>query len=256
MSVFQTHEGLHRMKRLYFGPMSATGIFHHAVHQQFAGVPGCISIHDNVLVYGATLEEHNKHLELTLTRAKERGITFKLAKSTFCLPEVRWFGRVFSSTGMSADPDKIAHIITAGRPGTTEDIRSFLQAAAYNAKYTFDHQETHTYEEMTKPLRELMVKGAQFSWDGRREQAYQAILRMMSDQTTLRAFDRDKVIHYVSDASPEGISASIYQEEDDGTWVPVDHTSRALSAAEQRLRSQIDWESLAKSWGMTQFSSS
>ena len=45
-SVFQTHKGLHWMKRLYFGPMSATGIFHHAVHQQFAGVPGCISIYD------------------------------------------------------------------------------------------------------------------------------------------------------------------------------------------------------------------
>ena len=98
-----------------------------------------------------------------------------------------------------------------------------------------------------------MVKGAQFSWDSSREQAYQAILRMMSDQTTLRPYDGDKVIHFVSDASPEGISASIYQEEKDGTWVPVDHTSRALSAAEQRWRSQIDWESLAKSWGMTQF---
>ena len=35
-SVFQTHEGLHEMKRLYFGPMSAMGIFHHAVHKQFA----------------------------------------------------------------------------------------------------------------------------------------------------------------------------------------------------------------------------
>jgi hypothetical protein len=98
MSVFQTHEGLHRMRRLYFGPMSATGIFHHAVHQQFVGVPGCISIHDNVLVYGSTVEEHNRHLEMTLARAAERGITFKLAKSTFCLTEVRWFGRVFSST--------------------------------------------------------------------------------------------------------------------------------------------------------------
>ena len=31
LSVFQTHEGLHRMKRLYFGPMSATGIFHQTI---------------------------------------------------------------------------------------------------------------------------------------------------------------------------------------------------------------------------------
>jgi hypothetical protein len=118
---------------------------------------------------------------------------------------------------MSADPDKITHIITAGRPGSTEDVRSFLQAAAYNAKYTFDHKEGKTYEERTKPLRELMVKGALFSWDNRREQAYQAILRMMTDKTTLRPFAGDKTIHFVSDASPEGISASIYQEEEDGS---------------------------------------
>ena len=29
--VFQTHEGLHRMKRLFFGPRPVTGIFHHKI---------------------------------------------------------------------------------------------------------------------------------------------------------------------------------------------------------------------------------
>ena len=75
----------------------------------------------------------------------------------------------------------------------------------------------------------------------------------MSDRTTLRTFSRDKPTQFVSYASPEGISASLYQEEKDGRWVPVDHYSRALSATEQRWRSQIDWESLGKCWGMTQF---
>ena len=46
LSVFQTQEGLHRMKRLYFGSMSAAGIFHHTISQQFAGVPGCITIYN------------------------------------------------------------------------------------------------------------------------------------------------------------------------------------------------------------------
>ena len=54
--------------------------------------------------------------------------------------------------GMSADPDKISHIITAGRPETIEDVRSFLQAASYNARYSFDHREDCTYEEVTKLL--------------------------------------------------------------------------------------------------------
>ena len=36
--VFQTHKGIHRMKRLFFGPMSASGIFHHIVETQFRGL--------------------------------------------------------------------------------------------------------------------------------------------------------------------------------------------------------------------------
>ena len=83
------------MKRLYFGPMSATGIFFHAVQKAFRGVEGCITIHDNVLVHGGTKEEHDKSLRATLERAKEVGVTFKLSKSTFCQREVRWFGTVF-----------------------------------------------------------------------------------------------------------------------------------------------------------------
>ena len=57
----------------------------------------------------------------------------------------------------------------------------------------------------------------------------------------------------VTDASPQGISASLYQEDEQGRWLPVDHISRALSQHEQAWKSQIEWESLAKMWGMTAF---
>ena len=82
-SVFQTHEGLHRMKRLYFGPTSSSGIFHHEVEKVFRGILGCTTIHDNLLVYG-NHEEHRQNLERTLARCKEKGITLKLDKSNFC----------------------------------------------------------------------------------------------------------------------------------------------------------------------------
>ena len=40
---------------------------------------------------------------------------------------------MFSAAGVSADPDKIQHIVQVGWPETIEDARSLLQAAAYNA---------------------------------------------------------------------------------------------------------------------------
>ena len=41
-SVFQTHEGIHRMERLYFGPTASSGIFHSEVMKALAGLNGVI----------------------------------------------------------------------------------------------------------------------------------------------------------------------------------------------------------------------
>ena len=122
---------------------------------------------------------------------------------------------------MSCD-QKVEEIIAAGRPGNTEDVRSFLQAVAFNAKFAFDHREK-SYEEATRPLRELLVKDAMFQWNKEREECYRMLQRMITNDTTLRPFNMEKKTHLVSDASPEGISASLYQVDQDGCWVPVDH---------------------------------
>ena len=252
-SIFQTHEGLHRMERLYFGPTSSSGIFHSEVSKALRGIKGCTTIHDNILIGGKDYEDHIRNLRATLQRCKEKGITLKLAKSNFCKREVVWFGRIFSATGVSADPEKINRIIEAGRPESTEEVRSLIQAAAYNARFVFDHKEGATYEETTAPLREMLKKSAVFSWNKRREVSYQTLMRMMSSEATLRPFSQGLPIMFVSDASPYGIAASLYQVTEDKSWVPVDHISRALTKEEKNWQSQIDWESLAKSWSMEQF---
>ena len=114
--IFQLHLGLHCMKRLFFGPTNSSGIFHHEVTNVFAGLKGCITIHNNLLVYGCDEEEHNRNMAAMLQRAKEKGVALKLAKSAICAAEVKWFGRALSAAGVSADPDKIQYILQAGRP--------------------------------------------------------------------------------------------------------------------------------------------
>ena len=110
-------------------------------------------------MYVANEKEHNKNMAAMLERAKKKGVTLKLSKSTICEPEVKWFGRIFSGAGVSADPDKIQHIVQAGKPETIEDVCSLLQAAAYNAKYGFDHKEDQSYEEETGPLQTKATEG-------------------------------------------------------------------------------------------------
>ena len=56
--------------------------------------------------------------------------------------EIDWFGRQFTTHGVSADPKKLQMIMEAGKPKTTEDVRSLLMTCQYNAKFLFDHPET------------------------------------------------------------------------------------------------------------------
>ena len=256
-TIFQTHEGLHRMERLYFGPTASSGIFHSEVRKAVQGLRGVTNLHDNLLIYSKNEVEHKEDLESVLQRCKDVGITLKLAKSTFAMSSIKWFGRNFNSNGVTADLGKIEDIVKEGRPNNIEDVRSLLMACQYNAKFSFDNQSLGSYEEVTAPLRKMLRKDAEFKWTNTEEEAYVKLMETISDPATLQPFDKERKINVVSDASELGIQASLYQEIPQGyrekpTWVPVDHVSRALTDTETRY-SPIERESLGLSWGMEQF---
>ena len=228
----------------------ASELFHNKIKEALCGLPGCISIHDNILIYGQTPEEHETNISACLARIKAKGLTLCHSKCTFGTTFVSWFGYIFISSlatfGMSADPSKIKAIATAGHPQTMDKVKSFLQACQYNAKFMFDSD--HAYAQVTQPLHQLTGKNVRFAWTLACESAYQEIFRIMTAETALRPFDPAMKTIMVSDAGPVGIAASIFQEEEASTWTPVDYASRSLTPCEQAY-GQMEKESLAQSWG-------
>ena len=102
--IFQLHLGLHGMKRIFFGQTISSGIFHHEVTKVYAGLRGCITIHNNLLVFGCDEDKQNRRsMAGMLERAREKGVTLKISKSTICAAEVKWFGRVYSVDGRAGD---------------------------------------------------------------------------------------------------------------------------------------------------------
>ena len=57
IGIFQTYEGLHRFKVLFFGVSSAT---------ELTDLPGYTSIHDNILVWRRIPGEHEANLDACL----------------------------------------------------------------------------------------------------------------------------------------------------------------------------------------------
>jgi hypothetical protein len=247
MGTFQTHEGLHRFKVLFFGPSPAPDLFHDRIKSALHGLEGCTSIHDNIIVWGNTPQEHENNLEACLSRLEKVGLTLRAEKCTFGATSVSWFGWIFSQSGISADPKKVRAIKAAGRPQSTEEVKSFLQACQFNAKFMFDTDRA--YAQITQPLRDLLKKDNRFEWSPECEESYKSIMHTMTSTTALRPFDPKLKSIHVADAGPDGIASSVFQEESDGTWVPIDHASRSLTQCEQNY-SQIEKESLAQAWGV------
>ena len=59
LATFYTHRRLKHFKRLHFGVNSAAKIFNKEVRKVVSLEPNAISIYNDVLVFGATQEEHD-----------------------------------------------------------------------------------------------------------------------------------------------------------------------------------------------------
>jgi hypothetical protein len=71
ITTFSTHSGLYRYKRLMFGISSAPEIYQNIIRQVLAGCEGTQNIADDIVVYGATVQEHDTRLRKVLERLQE-----------------------------------------------------------------------------------------------------------------------------------------------------------------------------------------
>lgn len=124
LTKFYTHHGLERFKRLHFGVNSAAEIFNEEVRKVVALGPNTITIYDDILIFGATPEKHDKVLRhfLQLHVWGTHGLTLGIKKSGFNLQSVNLFGKVFCTEGISPDPSEVAVLQAAGLPESQAEV--------------------------------------------------------------------------------------------------------------------------------------
>ena len=248
VSTFQTHEGLHRFKVVFFGVSSATDLFHDRVKAALNGLPGCTSIYDNILVWESTSEEHEESLDKCLTRLQDKGLTLCHKDAPSGATCVSWFGTVFSKSGMSADPRKIKAIQEAGPLRNNDYVKvSFkpansMQDSCLTQQVPMQSLLNH-YATWWKRMQDLSCPCSVNS-------AYHDNVTTMTIDTALRSYNPELKTIHITDVGPEGIALSVFQKQDNGCWVPADQASRALTPCEKSY-SQTEKESIVQSWRMT-----
>ena len=244
--VINTHKGLYRYNRLPFGVSSAPAIFQRTMEGILRGIPKVCVYIDDILITGATEQEHLRTLDKVLTRLAEAGLKLKQAKSSFLRPSVEYLGHNISAEGLRPTKEKIRAIQEAPAPCNVSQLRSFLGLLNYYGKFL------PNLSSILAPLHRLLHKKTVWKWTSEQEKAFQEAKALLTSPCLLVHFDADRELLLACDASPYGVGAVLSHRMDDGTEKPIAFASRTLSSAEKKY-SQLDKEGLAVVYGVKKF---
>ena len=130
-TTFITPFGRYRMKRLPFGISIAPEIFQERMEELLQGCDGTVCYMDDILVFGRTVEEHNKNLKKVHQRLHERGLMLNKVKCKYNLTSVKYLGFIVSEDGIRIDPDKISAIQNLKRPTCVTELKKILGMLNY-----------------------------------------------------------------------------------------------------------------------------
>ena len=134
---------------LPMGSIVARDIFQRKLDAIFLSVPGVTGIADDMIIYGRSDLEHDKHLINFLEVCRKNTLTLNPDKMQFRLPQVSFFGHQWSAKGLSPDPKKIAPVKRMNLPKDVETMRSFLGLVNYLNRFSLH------LAELSEPLREI-----------------------------------------------------------------------------------------------------
>ena len=211
----------------------------------------CNNIKDDIAIHGQG-KEHDARLEALLTRFQEYGLTLRKEKCRFGVPEIKWFGQIFSEQGMSPDPDKVKAIKDWPAPTDKSEVKSFLQTVAFSQEFMRPSND-RTYSDVTAPLRRLTAKSVRFNWDKKCQESFEELKSLLCSDTVMGNYDPDKATRIYVDHGPAGVASTVAQnhgENGTSSWRPIHYQSRALTSAELNY-GKVDGESLAVLSGLS-----
>lgn len=164
--TISTHKGLFRYNRLPYGVATAPGLFQEEMENILGDIDGTVIYFDDVLVFGATQEEHNNNLRKVLNRFASCGLMVKLEKCQFSQEAVQFLGYEIDGEGLRVSKRKIEAIAKIKRPENLTELKAFLGMLNYYAKFI------KNYAKLVSPLYELSRQNVKWQWTQEREVAF------------------------------------------------------------------------------------
>jgi hypothetical protein len=123
--ALSTHQGVLLQQRLPFGITSAPGYFQEIMDQLTRDLPGVAVYMDDILVSGASPQEHRDNLRRLLQRLHDKGLRCRLEKCVFAQPYIEYLGHLLSQEGI-AKGNNVDAVRKMPPPSNVQKLRSFL----------------------------------------------------------------------------------------------------------------------------------
>ena len=226
LTIFGTMtHGRLQYKRMPFGMKMSQDVLQIQMDRILEQCPGVIGIHDDMIVYRYTREDHDANLIHFLNVCQMEGLCLSSKKLELHHDRVSFFSAVYSRDGVEPDPKKIQGIEEMTPPETKQQLQSFLGMVTYMGNF-MPHLSHHT-----EPLRQLLKKDVTFYWDDQLTWSFQEIKTLLKRATSklLGYYNRRKEVIVQADVSLRGLGTYLTQ---DGR--PIAFASKSLTGVESR----------------------
>ena len=258
-TAFVTPMGLFEYTRMPMGLSSAPATFQRLMQATMSDFifQFLLVYLDDLLVYSKTFEGHLQHLDHLLERIVQTGLKLRLDKCQFFRQQVHYLGHTISADGVSCEAGKVEAVRNWPVPSTTTELRSFLGFASYYRRFI------HQFAKIAGPLHDLVAEGSRDSkkkasqishlWEAKHQTAFNALKAALTSASVLGYADLAKPFILETDASHDGLSAILSQQQD-GKQRVIAFASRRLRPTEKNEASysSMKLEFLAMKWAITE----
>lgn len=184
---------------------------------------------DDILVFSPTYEQHLADLEKVFTLLQSEQWHIKLSKCSFAKQKIQYLGHIISAEGIATDPTKVTAIVNWPTPLNVRDVRGFLGLAGFYRKFI------RHFAIISKPLTNLLKKGALFIWTAEHQLAFDTLKQALSSAPVLAIPDFTKTFAIETDASNHGVGAVLLQQGHPLAFIskPLGPRTQGLSAYEK-----------------------
>ena len=232
-TAFSSHIGLYQYNVMPFGLCNAPATFEAMMETLLSDLlwKKCLVYLDDVIIFGKTFDECLGNLKLVLGRIMSNGLKLKPKKCSLFQKSINYLGRIISTEGVKADPDKIKTVMEWSTPKCPKDVRSFLGFCSYYRDFL------PSYSRLSYPIQCLSHwtpgrRKEPFPWGPDQERAFGLVKLLFQETPVLRYPTADGHFILDTDASNESIGAALSQVQG-GVEVPIAFASNTMSRAQR-----------------------